>query len=433
MTIVSSFQRFLQVFLLAMHEPTARVFSDLVTGWLFAPGRSLADRIRAASIRHSASAYYRVLASGCWSLEEVGLRLLKLLHRSSDTLFLVGDDTFVAHKGSKVFGTGMHRDGCLSTRTRTIKRWGHAWVVLSVLKESRRQPGRYYALPVLVRLYLSEGTARKLGRKYRKKTELLIEMLRRMDAELPDQKLHFLGDYGYTAPAVLAQFPRRIAVTGRAHAKARLHAPAPARHAGRGRPAVRGQRLDSPQELLANRALYREFQVTAERSYRVRMASIEGCFFQLPDRLVQVVVLKHVGQRREDDVFYSTEVAAADEQIVRWYARRWSIEVTFRDAKQHLGLGRERNRTCAAARRTAPVGFLLYSLIVCWYENVPTAAVRSLRDYPQKRQASFADMLAALRRESLREHRKKYFAASPFPADLQKTLDYLEKLILLAA
>lgn len=435
MTIVSSFMPFLQVFCLAMTEPTANAFIALVTGWLFAPGRSLADRIRAISSHRCPDTYYRVLASASWSIDEVGFRLLKFILRRwpQETLFLVGDDTLLARKGSKVFGAGMHRDGCLSTRSRTVKRWGHAWVVLSVVFESRRNPGRYYSLPVLMQLYLSQATARKLGRKYRKKTKILIDMLRRLERELPQQKLHFLGDYGYTAPAVLRQFPRRIEVTGRAHRKARLYASAPPRRAGRGRPRVRGEKLDSPQELLEGRAQRREFEVAPGRRYRVRMAAIKGCFFQAPDRLVHVVALEHLGKRREDEVFFSTVTDASSEQIIRWYARRWSVEVMFRDAKQHLAVGRAQNRTPAAAKRTAAVGFLMYTLVVLWHETVQPQAVTGIRDYPGKRHPSFADMLSALRRDSLIEYRRKHFEASPQPSDLQKNYEHLEKLLLLAA
>lgn len=435
MRIVSSFIPFLQVFFSTMSEPTGIAFVQLVTGWLFVPGRSLADRIHAISSGRSSSAYYRVLARARWSIDEVGVRLLKRIVRwwPQETLFLVGDDTLLPRKGVKVFGAGMHRDGCLSTRSRTIKRWGHTWVVLSVLFESQRHPGRCYSLPVLMELYLNQATARKLARKYRKKTEILLDLVRRIERELPEQKLHFLGDYGYTAPAVLRRFPRRVEVTGRAHSKARLYAPAPPHRAGRGRPRVRGEQLPSPHKLLASRAQRQEFEVAPGRRYRVRMASANGCFFQAPDRVVHLVALEHVGGRREDEAFFTTHSGASSEQVVRWYARRWSIEVTFRDAKQHLAVGRAQNRTPAAAKRTAPVGFLLYSLIVLWHETVQPPAVTGLRNYPNKRHPSFADMLAALRRDSLAEGPRNYFSTSPQPTDSQKRQEFLEKLLLLAA
>jgi DDE superfamily endonuclease/putative transposase ISC1217 len=374
------------------------------------------------------------LDKACWSIEEASMRLLNLVVRwwPQETLFLVGDDTFLARKGSKVFGAGMHRDGCLSTRNRAVRRWGHNWVVLCVLVESKRHPGRFYSLPVSAELYLNKPTAQKLGRKHRKKTEIMLDLVRRVERELPEQKLHFLGDYGYTAPAVLAQFPSRVEVTGRAHSSARLYEPAPPRHAGRGRPRIRGQRLPAPRELLDG-GKQREFDVASGRRYRVRMASAKGCFYQAPRRLVQLVVLEHIGKRRENDVFFTTQSDASDEDVVRWYARRWSIEVMFRDAKQHLAVGREKNRTPRAAERTVPMGFFLYSLVVVWHETAAPAVVTGLRDYPGKRHPSFADMLAALRRDTLAEGRPKHLLTSPSSVDLQKRHDYLEKLLLLAA
>jgi len=435
MRIASSFIPLLQVFYLSMTERTGQALIELVTGWLFVPGRSLADRFRAVSSERAADAYYRVLDKARWSMEEVSMRLLKLIIRSwpQETLFLVGDDTFLARKGSKVFGAGMHRDGCLSTRSRTIKRWGHNWVVLCVLVESKRHPGRFYSLPVLAELYLNKATAQKLGRKHRKKTEIMLDLVRRVDRELPDQKLHFLGDYGYTAPAVLAQFPARVEVTGRAHSRARLYEPAPPRRAGRGRPRIRGQRLPALRQLLDRDGEEREFDVAPGRRYRVRMASAKGCFHQAPQRLVRVVTLEHVAKRREDEVFFTTQSDVSAEDVVRWYSRRWSIEVTFRDTKQHLAVGREKNRTPRAAERTAPMGFMLYSLVVMWHETVVPAVVTGLRDYPGKRHPSFADMLAALRRDSLAEAWPKHFLTSPSDPNLQKRQNYLEKLLLLAA
>jgi hypothetical protein len=435
MRIVSSFVPLLQVFYLSMTERTGRALIELVTGWVLVPGRAIADRCRASCSERAVDAYYRVLDKARWSMEEVSMRLLKLIigRWPQEMLFLVGDDTFLARKGSKVFGAGMHRDGCLSTRSRTIRRWGHNWVVLCVLVESKRHPGRFYSLPVLMELYLNKATAKKLHRKHRKKTEIMLDLVRRVERELPEQKLHFLGDYGYTAPAVLAQFPSRVEVTGRAHSSARLYEPTPPRRPGRGRPRIRGQRLPSPRQLLDRGGKRREFEVAPGRRYRVRMASAKGCFHQAPQRLVRVVALEHVAKRREDEAFFTTSSDASNEDVVRWYSRRWSIEVTFRDAKQHLAMGREKNRTPRAAERTAPMGFILYSLVVMWHETTAPAVVAGLRDYPGKRHPSFADMLAALRRDTLAEGWPKHFLTSLSDVDLQKRHNYLEKLLLLAA
>jgi len=50
-----------------------------------------------------------------------------------DRVLLAGDDTVDEHTGVKVFGKGCHRDPVRSTHSFTAFRWGHKWVVLTVL------------------------------------------------------------------------------------------------------------------------------------------------------------------------------------------------------------------------------------------------------------------------------------------------------------
>jgi len=97
---------------------------------------------------------------------------------------------------------------------------------------------------------------------------------------------------------------------------------------------------------------------------------------------------------------------ATAELGIAWYAMRWSVDVTFHDSKQHLGFEEPQGWTRRAAERTAPVAMLLYSLIVLWFAHT------GHRDwqpsdcpwYHSKTATSFADMLATLRRLSLKQH-----------------------------
>lgn len=434
MLIVDSFVPWLQVFFLSMSEPTGRTLISLVSGWLLLPGRSLADRIRAAEGQRHRASYYRLFSSAAWSLDAVSWRLLLRLLRwwPQKTLLLVGDDTLLPRKGPKVFAAGMHRDACLSTRSRTVKRWGHCWVVLGVVLTSRHDPHHSLCLPVMLRLFTGQATAKKLGWRYQSKSELMLEMLTQLERRLPQQKLHFLGDYGYTAPALLARIPERIEVTGRAHRRARLYRPAPPPSGRRGRPKVRGERLASPEQLLAAGGKRRTLRVTPHRRYRVRLSRLEGCFYQAPRRRVQVVALEHLSARRESDVFYSTVRSASAARIVCWYAQRFSIETTFRDCKQHLAIGRAHSRSRRAVERTAGTGLLLYSLVMLWHESRPAGPARPLRDYPTKRHPSLADILATLRRETFDKLHDE-LTDSPNSPVFHKKLEYLQTLIALAA
>ena len=167
--------------------------------------------------------------------------------------------------------------------------------------------------------------------------------------------------------------------------------------------------------------------------YKVRAAEQEGCLFKAPQRKVKVVAIEHLRGGRGREVFYSTESAAESEQILRWFSWRWPIEVTFHDSKQHLGLGEAENRKPKAVRRTVPTGLLLYSLIVLWHECIRPEPALSLRRWAGKDRASFAEMLAALRADSLRQLKQKYLSTPGIPPGIHKFIEPLEYLIALSA
>jgi hypothetical protein len=91
--------------------------------------------------------------------------------------------------------------------------------------------------------------------------------------------------------------------------------------------------------------------------------------------------------------------------VLTWYSHRWAMEQTNQDAKGHLGFEEPQGWTRRAVERTAPMAMLLYSLIVVWF------ASDGHRDYQPpfrpwyrtKRGPCFVDMLATLRRLSVRQ------------------------------
>lgn len=123
----------------------------------------------------------------------------------------------------------------------------------------------------------------------------------------------------------------------------------------------------------------------------------------------------------------------SEEAILELYSHRWPVETTFQDTKGHLGLGQPQNRKQSAVRRTTPAMFYLYGLIILWHEYVRAQPVEFVRTWSGKRFASFADMLATLRRDSLDETQKTIFGTAEIPKAVQKILKPLEQLLLLAA
>ena len=93
--------------------------------------------------------------------------------------------------------------------------------------------------------------------------------------------------------------------------------------------------------------------------------------------------------------------------MIARYDRRWTIETAHQEAKAH-GVGDARNRVQRAVERTVPFGFLCQTLTIAWYalHGNPQADLQERRRhapwYRQKATISYADMLAALRRDLIR-------------------------------
>ena len=87
--------------------------------------------------------------------------------------------------------------------------------------------------------------------------------------------------------------------------------------------------------------------------------------------------------------------------MLTWFIRRWSIEVTFAEARRHLGVETQRQWTDRAIARTTPMLLALFSLITLFADeihNAETIVVRSARWYA-KEAVTFSDALAAVRRQ----------------------------------
>lgn len=410
MTLVPSFLALVQPLGWAMGTPSFQRFLTILTGWVFAPRRTVSDMLVAAGvagIRHHA-AYYRLFSAARWSLDQLGLivfRILLPLLDETQPVKLTLDDTRARKRGKKMFGTGMYYDPLLSTRKKAVVTWGHSWVVLAVVLRLPFCPGRVFSLPILFRLYLNHDAAERARRKYRTQPELGVELLDLLCKAHPQRRFHVFADTTYGGESVLGYLPSNCDLTSRLPLNARLYeAPAARKPGQKGRPRKRGARLPTPAQMLEQRAR----RVTLEiygRKDRVRLTETVAHWYSVPTRPLKVVAVEPLVGGRPVQAFYSTGFEQPGEQVLIDYSGRWSIEEAFQGSKSHLGFQEPQGWSRLAVLRTAPIAMLLYSLIVLWFARVGHSFYRPpVRPwYPSKRQPSFADMLATLKRESLRE------------------------------
>jgi hypothetical protein len=168
------------------------------------------------------------------------------------------------------------------------------------------------------------------------------------------------------------------------------------------------------------------------RSYRSRITDQVARVFAVPDRPFRVVASEALEGGRGKEAFYSTCHEATAEQVIRWYAMRWSVEVTFRDSKQCLGFEQPQGWSRKAVERTAPLAMLLHTLVVLWFarEGHRLWQPPTHRWYPSKADPSFSDMLRTLRRASVRQH---VLAMAPTGRGSRKLARLLEHAVAMAA
>ncbi len=428
MSLVTSFCVLLQPLAVVMTVPSFANFMTLLAGWTFAGRRTVTGMILAAGAvgtKHH-STFHRLFAQARWSRDELGLAVFRLIPWVPNEQVLLGiDDTLARKRGRKMFGCGMHHDPLLSSRSKTITNWGHSWVVLGVVVRFPWWPERPFCLPILFRLYLNKAKARKHRRTYRTRPELAVEMIRLLCRRFPERCFHVVGDSAYGGKSMLAHLPDNCHLTSRLLKNARLYdAPAASKPGRKGRPRKRGQRLPTPQQMLGERCRHVALAIYG-RTETTRLADAEARVHAVPDRPLRVVAVEAVRGGRGQEAFYSTRHEATAEDILTWYAMRWSIEVAFRDSKQHLGFEEPQGWTRQAVERTAPTTMLLYSLIVLWFVENGHAHYRPLPRpwFPQQPHASFADMLGTLRRMCVRQYVLSLGLSGPGSRKILQTLE----------
>jgi hypothetical protein len=162
-------------------------------------------------------------------------------------------------------------------------------------------------------------------------------------------------------------------------------------------------RLPTPQQVATRCRHWQTLVVTIYgRTVTTQVRPLRALWYAaLRAQPVAIVLVRDPTGKRRDEAFFCTDPTAAPRFILEAYARRWTLEVTFHDAKQFLGFAEPQCQTPRAVQRTAPFALLVYDLVLLWFaehahsQSGPTWPVRPW--YRHKTGPSFADMLAALR------------------------------------
>lgn len=424
-----TYQRFLVLILAATWTTGRRTVSNLLRTL---PGLASGDP----------SSYHRVFSKRRWSSLRLARILAKFIldHGVRDgPVFLAGDDTVDEHRGTKVHGKGCHRDPVRSTHSFTAYRWGHKWVVLTILVKFPFAV-RPWALPVLVALYRcaekvpakgqTKAKAKKVGdrtkanaerrarrkvqastststRRHKTPSELMRPLLAVLIHWFPDRQFVFAGDggYGTHALALFAHRHRRhVSLVSLFYPNANLYDPPPEVVGKRnGRPRKKGDKRPSPEAVVAETSERTALNVAWYGGGRRDVEAVSGMgqWYKGGEGLVPiswVFVRDRTGTHR-DSYLFSTALALTAEQVIETYTGRWSIETTFQELRAYLGLETTRGWKERTVLRAAPCLFGLYSVVALLYAGLPSETDRSgAITYRGKTEVAFSDAITVVRR-----------------------------------
>jgi hypothetical protein len=376
------------------------------------PGRrTISNRLRTVNglVSGHPSSYQRVFShrrGTLWGLSHALASFILTHWVPTGPVTLAGDDTVEEHPGRKVFGKARHRDPVRSSHTFTAWRWGHKWVVLSIVVPFpfARRP---WALPVLVALYHSEQWNTKHGRRHKTPALLLRQLTAGLLHGFPRRQFRLAGDGSY-GPHELARFAHRyrrpLTLVSRFYAPANLYAPPPARSTRpkAGRPRPKGDKQPSPQQVVA-RAKRQRLRV---RWYGGTTRPVEVVSPRVPwDKTghglvpVRWVFVHDCTGTHRDEYFFTTDPTLRPHQVIEFYTGRWSLETTFQELRAYLGLETTCGWTQATVLRAAPCLFGLFSIVALLYAHLPARYTYGTQvAWVGKRDVTFSDALTAVRR-----------------------------------
>jgi len=395
-------------------RPTWDKAMALILGTILARGRrTVAAALRAMGLQDDPgfSKYHQVFNRAAWSPRRVARRLLLALIQAfvppGIGLTFAIDETLERRWGPKIRLRGHYRDPLASGKGRSVAASGIRWIVLALVVTPpwTSQP---WALPILSLPGPTPQVSARLGRRHKTIAEWARQMIACLRRWLPRAELTVVGDSAYSVIDLGTACRRRgVRLVAPLRLDARLFALPPERTPGTvGRPRVVGDRLPNLDAVLVDpatawaRVTLRWYDGT-ERVLEVASGSALWYHPGMGPLPVRWVLTRDPAGELEPRGYFSTCPGDDAAAVLAEVIRRWPIEVTFEESRAHLGVETQRQWSDLAINRETPCLFGLYSLVALlgWvlHQDHPIPIRRSA--WYRKGQATFSDVLAAVRRQ----------------------------------
>lgn len=353
--------------------------------------------------------YHRVLNRIRWSALAASRRLLCLLIDAfvpQGPVLMALDDTIERRRGARIAAKGIYRDPVRSSHSHFVKASGLRWLCL-MLVAPIPWAGRWWALPFCSVLAPSERYYLDRNRRPNKLTDRARQMLLMVKRWLPERSIVVVADSSFAALNLLAAVRDQLCVVTRLRLDAALYDPAPARAPDtRGRPPLKGARQLKLKEVLASDAtLWHDATLSqwyGQANKTVEIATGTAVWYSatLPVVPLRWMLVRDPCNTFQAQALLCTDLEARPEQILAWFIRRWQIEVTFEEARAHLGMETQRQWSAPAIARTTPAILGLYSIVTLAANELLAGQTMPTRHaaWYAKGSPTFSDTIALVRR-----------------------------------
>lgn len=355
--------------------------------------------------------YHRVLNRAVWSTRQgakILLGLIILLVPATLPLIIAIDETIERRQGEKINHKGCYRDAVRSTKKKVVHCFGLKWICMMLIVPLPWTK-RPWALPFLTVLAPSQKSNEANGKKHKTTVDWTRQMIMQVRRWVPDRVIVLVGDGAYAAVSLAlccAGFSNPVILVSRLRLDAALYDFPPPRQPGkRGPKPKKGKKQSS----LAERAndpstTWKTIEIVWYDGIKRTLEFFSGISLwytpgQDPVPLLWVVVRDPEG-KLQTEAFFCTNPEASEEQILHWFILRWNIEVTFEEARAHLGIETQRQWSDLAITRTTPVLFAMFSMVILMathiVKNTPLSIFQCA--WYRKPEATFSDIIAVVRR-----------------------------------
>jgi hypothetical protein len=261
------------------------------------------------------------------------------------------------------------------------------------------------------------------------------------------RSLILVGDGGFAAGELALQCIRLgVTLVSRLKMNAALFDFPEERTPGkRGRTPLKGVRLKNFKQMLTMKELpWKEMEIVGYGGIKriIRFVSdtcMWGADGVMPIPIRWLLVVDPTGTL-DPLPLMSTDPLLSIEEMISLYIDRWSLEVTFEETREHLGVETQRQWSDKAIARSTPILMGLYSLVclmACQLER-EGAIVPEKTAWHQKEHITFSDMLRAVRlliwKENLISRKaKKAPSQENITPEMEGWMEAIVKMLLQAA